>query len=154
MKKDPYIDALLAKLDVLRNEIVGEKQKVKALLEKIQQKEEQAEHILKLLDVEDVSLDADNLKEVTPMSVPDMAYEILYNQSNQEPVHYQKLANSIMAGGKLIPGKDPAANLIAHLGRDDRFVRTGRGMYGLLEWGLEPAKKARVQKRKSSKRKK
>jgi hypothetical protein len=36
-----------------------------------------------------------------------------------------------------VPGKDPAANLIAHLLRDARFGRAaGRGMYGLAGWPI------------------
>lgn len=51
------------------------------------------------------------------------------------PVHYQALAKDLADRGVYVPGKDPGANLIAHMLRDPRFVRTqGRGMYGLASW--------------------
>lgn len=51
------------------------------------------------------------------------------------PIHYQDLARKLTDRGVYVPGKDPGANLIAHMLRDERFVRAvGRGMYGLAEW--------------------
>ena len=86
-------------------------------------------------------------------SISDMAYEKLSQSATKEPIHYRRLADLIIADGKLIPGQDPAANLISHLSRDTRFVRVGRGTYGLAEWGLEPVKKVSSRKKKSTRRK-
>lgn len=152
MENKGYIEALRTKIKSLQEEISAERQKVRNLLENIQEKEEQAEHIIKLLELEGVTFSDGELK-LAPVSVADMGYEVLKRQPTQEPIHYKKIAELIAAEGKLIPGKDPAANLVSHLGRDDRFVRTGRGMYGLREWGLEPAKTKKTQRRKGSKSK-
>lgn len=53
------------------------------------------------------------------------------------PIHYQEVARILGEQGVYIPGKDPGANLIAHMLRDARFGRApGRGMYGLAEWSI------------------
>jgi len=145
-----YIKTLKAKLDDLQHIIIQEKKKVRVLLEDIKKREEQIDYIIKLIKAEGISLDGITINAAIPMSVSDMAYEVLSKQNDHKPIYYRELAEMIMAEGKLVPGKDPAANLIAHLGRDDRFVRTGSGTYGLKEWGLKPAKtrKARTGKRK------
>ncbi len=67
------------------------------------------------------------------LRLSDQAYEVLRDKG--EPLHYRELARLMTTHGVYIPGQDPAANLIAHLSRDQRFARTeGRGVYGLLEW--------------------
>lgn len=51
------------------------------------------------------------------------------------PIHYQEIARILGEKAVYIPGKDPGANLIAHMLRDPRFGRApGRGMYGLADW--------------------
>jgi hypothetical protein len=136
-----YVDTLKKRLRALGESSGRQRQQVRQLLESIGEKEEQIEHITSLLRAEGVDLGDEGLPDLSPVSVSDMAYEVLSRLDSPEPQHYRQLAKLIMAEGKLIPGQDPAANLIAHLGRDDRFVRTGRGMYGLAEWGVKPAKK-------------
>lgn len=151
MSSENYIDALMQKLSALKEDINKDRQHIKELLEKVQAKEEQANYIVKLLEAEDVSLSGKVVDGLQQKSISDLAFEKL-KSFQQEPVHYRKLADLIISDGKLIPGQDPAANLISHLSRDSRFVRVGRGTYGLAEWGLEPAKKTTSRKRKSSKR--
>lgn len=60
------------------------------------------------------------------------------------PIHYQELARILSDRDVYIPGKDPAANLIAHMLRDTRFGRgSARGMYGLAGWtGVQTPKAA------------
>lgn len=51
------------------------------------------------------------------------------------PVYYKELALIVLRRGVMLAGKDPAATLLSHLARDDRFVRPQRrGEYGLREW--------------------
>jgi hypothetical protein len=152
-ENNTYITALRERLDSLRDGIERRKKRVRTLLEEIASQEEQVGHILQLLTAEGVSPDSVEVQGLQPLSVADMAYEVLSRREDQEPAHYRQLAGEIMSEGKLIPGKNPAANLIAHLGRDDRFVRTGRGIYGLAEWGLKaaPSRKRRRSRRKTSK---
>ena len=63
----------------------------------------------------------------------DAAVEIL--AEGGVPIHYVELTRRLGDRGVYVPGKDPGANLIAHMLRDERFSRApGRGMYGLAEW--------------------
>ena len=64
-----------------------------------------------------------------PTHFLDVAAELL--GQSQDGVHYQDLLSMLNQNGINVPGRDPGANLIAHLSRDARFVRTGRGTYGL-----------------------
>ena len=153
MSSESYVDALLQKLNDLKAAINKDRQHIKVLLEQVQAKEEQANYIVKLLEAEDVSLSGKVAEGILPKSISDMAYEKLSQNAAKEPVHYRQLADLIIADGKLIPGQDPAANLVSHLSRDSRFIRVGRGTYGLAEWGLEPIKKSTNRKRKSARRK-
>ena len=146
-----YIDSLKARLEDLRDVAIKEKRQVRGLLEAIKQKEEQIAYIQKLLEAEGVTLGSENLDGSMAMSVSDVAYEILTKQNEHEPVYYRDLADTVLAEGKLIPGKDPYANLISHLSRDSRFVRTGRGTYALSSWGLKPAKKSGPRRRRKTK---
>jgi hypothetical protein len=144
--KQEYINALIWRLEEIQAEIDEFRSQVQGLLLGIDEKEQQAEYILKLLDAENVELDGD-LASVGPVPVSDMAYEVM-SQLPPEPMHYRELASKIMAAGKYIPGQDPAANLISHLSRDERFVRTDRGTYALREWGFEEARPAKRSKKR------
>jgi hypothetical protein len=145
-EKEEYVAALQWRLEELRALIENDQLQVRELLQTIEEKERQADYILKLLEAEDVEL-AEDVLDIAPKSVSDMAYEVLSSLDGQRPLHYRELADLIMAEGKHIPGQDPAANLISHLGRDERFVRTGRGIYGLAEWGLEIPRKTKPRRR-------
>lgn len=69
----------------------------------------------------------------TSQRFTDAAAEMLNDRGS--PIHYQELARLLSEKGVYVPGKDPAANLIAHMLRDPRFGRaSGRGMYGLADW--------------------
>jgi hypothetical protein len=47
------------------------------------------------------------------------------------PLHYREIAEMLAATGRALGGQDPAETLLAALGRDDDFVRVGRGTYWL-----------------------
>lgn len=77
----------------------------------------------------------------------DAAVDVLTERGG--PIHYQELARLLSERDVYVPGKDPAANLIAHMLRDPRFGHaSGRGMYGLASWS---AVRAAVTGRKTSK---
>ena len=65
-----------------------------------------------------------------------------------KPMYYKELCRRVMDRGTLVPGRNPPANLIAHLSRDSGFVRVGRGMYGLSEWKLKGSVRARKRRKK------
>ena len=58
-------------------------------------------------------------------AVSDMAYEVLADRPERKAIHYRDLVDLMMAEGEFIPGRNPGANLISHLSRDEWFVRTG-----------------------------
>jgi hypothetical protein len=47
------------------------------------------------------------------------------------PCHYADLARELRVQRVLIPGTKPEANLLAHMSRDERFVKVGRGTYAV-----------------------
>ena len=58
----------------------------------------------------------------------DVAYEILAAQGE---LYYEDLLAKLNEAGITVPGRNPGANLIAHMGRDKRFRRVGRGTYAV-----------------------
>lgn len=150
MPNKEYVEVLLGRLSELRNTISSLEGQVRELFEEIQAKQGQADHIIKLLEIEGVSLDAALVNGVQKAAVADKAYEKLKSLKDVAPIHYRELARAVMTDGTVIPGKDPAANLLAHISRDTRFVRLKRGMYGLSEWGNSP--EARKRHRRPPKR--
>jgi hypothetical protein len=64
-----------------------------------------------------------------------------------EPLHISDLRDRLIKRGIPLPGKGDEANIIVRLRRDqDRFTRTGRGMYALASWGLPAAVPTRPKK--------
>lgn len=67
------------------------------------------------------------------------------------PLHISELMRLLRDRGVPISGAGTQANLIAHLRRDRRLLRTSRGMYGLSAWGLEsmePVRRVRRRRRR------
>lgn len=127
-----YIAALKNRLATLQDELIADRGRLRELDETIRDKQKQVDNLLQLLAAEGVSLDQQLVTRLDVPSISDQAYAVLSSQST--PLHYRKLAELILQGGGHIPGRDPAANLLAHIGRDSRFVRSRRGVYGLAEW--------------------
>ena len=60
------------------------------------------------------------------------------------PLHISELHRALLANGMPIPGKGAEANLIVRLQRaGGRFVRTGRGTYGIPELGIAEVRPVR-----------
>lgn len=69
-------------------------------------------------------------------------------RDNGGPMHIRGLYEALLARHVPIPGKGIEANLIARLQRSEgRFVRTGRGMYGLPEFGVPESKPSKQRRR-------
>lgn len=66
-------------------------------------------------------------------------------RAHGEPMHIREIHAALIEKGIPVPGKGNQANVISRLQRSDgRFIRTGRGMYGLPEFGhpeVRPTKK-------------
>ena len=58
----------------------------------------------------------------------DVAHEILATDGE---LYYEDLLTRLNQAGVRVPGRNPGANLIAHMGRDKRFRRVGRGTYAV-----------------------
>lgn len=68
------------------------------------------------------------------------------------PVHIKNIRKLLIAQGVPLPGRGDEANIILRLRRsDERFVRTGRGLYGLRSWGLSEVKAVRTRRRTRTK---
>ncbi len=71
------------------------------------------------------------------------------------PMHIRDLRKALIERGVPLPGRGEEANIILRLGRaKDRFVRTGRGQYGLPKWGIESVplvqRKKRIYRRRKA----
>jgi hypothetical protein len=141
MNNDNYIFELKNKLNLLKIEIADLQKSVQDSLEIIDEKQKVIEHIVRLLEIEGVRLEDSEIAVLINKSYSDIAYEFLSENNSNEPQHYRDLYKIFVAKGIPVSGKDPAANLLTHISRDDRFVRVSPGTYGLKEWGLEPIKK-------------
>ena len=141
MDNDNYVFELKNKLSLLQAEIADLQKSVQASLEKIDEKQKVVEHIVRLLAIEGVGLEDFEIADYINKSYSGLAFELLTAFDSKEPLHYRELYKIFVAKGIPVSGKDPAANLLTHISRDDRFVRVAPGTYGLKEWGLEPIKK-------------
>jgi len=104
-------------------------------------KEEKLAAVDRLLQLEihpDEAVSSPEERQVRAVSntkkVADVAYEVL--KSAGTPLYYRELYEKISRTGFEIHGKDPATNLIAHIGNDPRFERVKRGTYALKEWKI------------------
>jgi len=148
MNDDNYVFELKNKLSLLQGEISELQKSVQSSLEKIDEKQKVIEHIVRLLEIEGVGLENSEITDFLNKSYSDLAYEFLSSFDPKEPLHYRELYKNFVAKGIPISGKDPAANLLTHISRDDRFVRVSPGTYGLKEWGLEPIKKKTTRRKR------
>jgi hypothetical protein len=148
--KDEYISNLSWRLGELKAEIVDLQKTIQSMFKEVEQKQEQAQYLLKLLKAEGIDIQDPELASLTDTAIADIAYDYLKNENTKTPLHYNDLAKAIMEKGILIPGKIPSSNLLSHINRDDRFVRTAPGTYGLKEWGVTemPQRRRKPKKRK------
>lgn len=148
-----YTSVLIKKLEALRGVKDRKAIEIKGLLSEIEIIQKSIDNIIQLLKFEGVELDQQLVIDVTRGSISDLAFAYLNSQSAKQPKHYLDLYNGIIASGKPIPGKNPAANLLTHMIRDDRFVRVSSGTYALSKWGIEVPNTQRKKKTQSTTKK-
>jgi len=127
-----YLKALQTKRNGVWTELDALRAEWRQIEEQISVKEAQLRNLDELLALEGVPRltgPGENGVRATPVSFLDAAAEIVGESASG--VHYQELLAALNSRGINVPGRDPGANLIAHITRDERFVRTGRGTYGL-----------------------
>jgi hypothetical protein len=147
-----YVDALREKRQAVWEELEELRAEQKRVAERVGVKEAQLRNLDELLSMEDagpaVSNGADGVR--SSVSFLDSAAEIL--AKTHGGMHYRELVDRLNADGVNVPGQDPGANLIAHLTRDARFVRVGRGTYGLrnVHKAASSSRRATRRRRKST----
>ena len=152
MENEEYIEMLEGKLQEVTFVINELQEKVRALYAEISIKQEQAQSILQLLQFEGHKVEGVDTEIIGQLNISDLAFEYLEDAGTKKPVHYRELASKLLSRGTVITGKDPAANLLSHINRDERFVRTAPGTYGLAKWGLVPMKTRKRRKRRKTKK--
>lgn len=141
-----HITTLLNWQNQVREEIANLKKRQAELAVELSKKDTQLRNINSLLESEGYTKTSELASEMEYSgSIADCAYSILRDLG--QPIYYKDLSRKMLDNGISIPGKDPPANLLTHISRDDRFTRTARGVYALTEWRL-PKKPMRPSKRK------
>lgn len=139
-----------------RARLQEEMEKDKASLAGLQRKIKEAEQRIELLD-RLLAMEGDSVpvKSEQIGTSPDeflAACERIMRERG-EPMHIRDIHAALIESGIPIPGKGNQANVISRLQRSDgRFIRTGRGMYGLPEFGLPEVRPTRTRKRPSKAR--
>jgi hypothetical protein len=145
-KSQEYVQQLHWKLDTLKTEIQKSQAEIEERNAIVGEKQQQVEHVLKLLEAEGVKIDRTDLDGIIPVSLSEVVAKILRDRG--EAMHYKKIAEAVQETGRKIAGQNPPATIIALLHRKkDEFVRLDEGVWGLKEWGKTPqAKKAKRKK--------
>lgn len=144
-----YVSALQDKRKVVWSELEGLRGQQRELGDRIGMKEAQLRNLDELLALEGEPAStkfSSELPRPTSAGFLDAAADLL--RDRDAGTHYQEVLKLLTSSGVNVPGRDPAANLIAHMGRDDRFVRTGRGTYGLrAKHHAAPATRRRISRK-------
>ena len=136
---DAFIQAAKAELDRVserRSELRGQIETLEAELSEV---ERRLVHLKALVSLpsEEANLNepsgARTHVQSSARDAAEVAHEIL-RECRPAELHYRELAKLVQEKGGDLPGRYPAQRLVAHLVRDDRFVRpTRRGWYALRE---------------------
>ena len=138
-----YVEVLREKRQSVVAEIETLRADAAAIATRIAMKESQLHNLDDLLALEGdagtpAPARAERTTSVRSQRFIDAAHEILRTEG--KPLHYRVLSQRLSEAGVYVPGKDPAANLLAHMSRDERFGRAGgRGIYGLAGWAVVKA---------------
>jgi len=170
-QSDPeFVESLLAQRDRYskeRSDLLGEIQRLQGELARSEAGAKAVDELLRieapeLAKREDTGMRNTVVELAAPYFDPDRpflkaAHDILREVGS--PIYYRELADRIRASGVVIPGKDPASNLYAHLRRHPRFARPTPGHFGLATEAPEsvaapssPAPAKRRRKRRGHRR--
>ena len=116
------------------DQVAGELEKILSELEPLLQERRRLEQRAKALETVISTYQTGRAGNVgsMPVSEPegrhflDVASDILKQEGS---LYYEELLAKLRQAGATVPGRNPGANLIAHMSRDARFKRTGRGTY-------------------------
>lgn len=150
LQKNTYIDSLGWKLKKLLDEIAQLQKNQQEVYKQIVDKQDQSKKILSLLSLENIDLDNIDYGLIGNISISDLVFEYLDSSNEVKSFHYKDITNKLIAKGNFIPGKDPSANLLSQINKDERFIRVSSGMYALKKWDLPIS--TQNSRRKSKKR--
>ena len=138
-------EILRAWADEIEREIAEIKSSILPLQQRLDAGRERLDLVQRLLHLSSPSAASThkNAKAVAatpqPHALPgieDRMEEIL--RANAKPMHIRDIRSSLIQMGVPLPGRGDEANIILRLRRGrDRFLRTERGTYGLVEWNLQ-----------------
>ena len=137
-----------------RSREMREIEEAQSELLRLQRKLREAQERLELLD-RLLALEGEETPE--PIQSPSRPGEFLdaceeIVRKAGKPMHIRDIHAALIENGIPIPGKGTQANVISRLQRSGgRFIRTGRGMYGLPEFGYPEVKPSRKRRRSSRK---
>jgi hypothetical protein len=121
---DELLEGLRSRRDKLRADIADLQRKIVEDTEALKQRQMTLESVIELLRREGVTESA----ELDARHFLEVAHDHLLENG---AMHYTKLCAELLARGVFIPGAKPDANLLAHINRDPRFHRVGRGEYSI-----------------------
>lgn len=124
-----YVDSLREKRQLVWDELETLRAEQRRVGDRLGVKEAQLKNIDELLAMEGEPNGPGESPAISMSTFLDVTVEVL--RDSRAGIHYKELLEHLNTRGVNVPGRDPGANLLAHLGRDARFVRVGRGTYGL-----------------------
>lgn len=149
MSHKEYIETLRARLNTVQDELDTLHKQASSIIREMDAKQQVARHLSGLLAAEGYHVvDDEELAGLSQTRPVDVAFKYLDQQDGHSPFHYRELATALISNGAIIAGKDPAANLLAQISRDNRFLRVGPGRYALAKWKIKPRKSARSRRKK------
>ena len=159
----PSVDLIKSSLTAIREQLriaATELARQQAKIASLKEEEKLWERLLALRQgLAEPEIRSDEAPHAAGEGVGKAAMKAVYDEldKTQRPLHISEIMRLLASRGVELPGAGEQANLISHLRRDDRFVRTSRGMYALAAWGLTneqppPVRARRQRVRSGSKR--
>lgn len=140
-------------LQMWRDEVLKQLEKSREDLAALQKSIKESEERLQLLD-RLIALDGDyktSAHESSLDSDPFLSSCIEVIREYSKPMSIGDLHSNLLERGFPIPGKGTQANVIARIQRSEgKIIRTGRGMYGLPEFGIPEVRPVRSKRVSSS----
>ncbi len=153
MKPNTRVEELRRWRAEARQELDKAQAKLASLQKQIEETQERIKLIDQLLTLEESGNFANTRNSRADSDVLLDACERLLRDAGK-PLHIKELQAALLEEGIPLPGRGTEANLIVRLRRSNgRFIRTGRGTYGLPEFGLPevtPVRRRKTTKQRSS----
>lgn len=140
----------LAELTRWRAEALAQLQQSQGELAELQKqvraRQEKLELVERLLSLEGGDNMVTKAAVTGPDALLDACEEII--RAKGHPIHISEIHSALIERGVPIPGKGDEANIIVRLQRaSGRFIRTGRGTYGLSDFGVPEVRPVRTVRR-------